>query len=73
MIPIQEVMTIAIKQTDEFFFRYLVLEQLHSDQGCQFESELIVEVYKLLKVSKSHTPHIILNLMDWLKGTTEHA
>ena len=54
-IPNQEATTIARKLTDELFFRYSVPEQLHSDQGCQFESELIAEVRKLLKVSKFRT------------------
>ena len=43
-IPNQDATTIARKLTDEFFFRYSVPEQLHSDQGHQFESELIAEV-----------------------------
>ena len=43
-IPNQEVIAIARKLTDEFFFRYSVPEQLHSDRGCQFESELIAEI-----------------------------
>ena len=52
-IPNQEATNVARKLTDEFIFRYSVPEQFHSHQGCQFESELIAEVCKLLKVSKS--------------------
>ena len=37
------------------FCRFSPPEQLHSDQGRQFESELLAEVCSLLKVRKSHT------------------
>ena len=54
-IPNQEAATIAKKLTDEFFFRFSPAEQLHSDQGRQFESELVSEVCKLLGIHKSRT------------------
>ena len=31
------------------------IEQLHSDQGCQFESGVLQEVFRLLKIYKSRT------------------
>ena len=43
------------KLTDEFFFRFSPPEQLHSDQGRNFESETISEICKLLGVVKTRT------------------
>ena len=40
-IPNQEVITIATKLVNEMFLGFSVPEQLHSDQGHQFESRLI--------------------------------
>lgn len=54
-LPNQEAETVARKLTQEFFFRFSVPEQLHSDQGRQFESQLIAEVCKLLKINKTRT------------------
>ena len=47
--------TVSKKLVDEMFCRFSPPEQLHSDQGRQFESELLAEVCSLLKVRKSHT------------------
>ena len=47
-IPNQEATTVARKLSDEFFFRFSPLEQLHSDQERNFESNVISEVCKLL-------------------------
>ena len=54
-IPNQEAKTVAEKLTNELFFRFSPPEQLHSDQGRQFESELIAEVCKLLQIQKTRT------------------
>ena len=54
-IPNQEATTVAKKLTDEFFFRYSPPEQPHSDQGRQFESQLLAEVCKLLGIRKTRT------------------
>ena len=54
-IPNQEAVTVARILTQEMFFRFSVPEQLHSDQGRQFESQLIAEICKLLKISKTRT------------------
>ncbi|KAL5500794.1 hypothetical protein EMCRGX_G012399 [Ephydatia muelleri] len=51
----QEATTVSKKLVDEMFCRFSPPEQLHSDQGRQFESELLAEVCSLLKVRKSHT------------------
>ena len=50
-IPNQEATTVARKLVDEFSLP----EQLHSDQGRNFESAIISEVCKLLGVQKSRT------------------
>lgn len=54
-IPNQEAPTVAKAITNEFFFRFSPQEQLHSDQGRQFESQLVAEVCNILGISKSHT------------------
>ena len=54
-IPNQETGTIAKKLTDEMFLQFSPPEQLHSDQGSQFESHLLAEVCKLLHIHKSRT------------------
>ena len=54
-IPNQEATTVAGKLTDEFFFRFSPAEQLHSDQGRNFESDVIAEVCRLLGVVKTRT------------------
>eukprot|EP00731_Ephydatia_muelleri_P023718 Em0015g1301a len=54
-IPNQEAVTVAEKLVNEMFCRFSPPEQLHSDQGRQFESKLIGEVCKLLHIKKSRT------------------
>ena len=54
-IPNQEAVTVANKLVEEFFFRFSPPDQLHSDQGHNFESAIITEVCKLLGVRKSRT------------------
>ena len=54
-IPNQEATTVAQRLVDEFFFRFSPPEQLHSDQGRNFESAVIAEACKLLGVDKSRT------------------
>ena len=51
----QEATTVARKLVDELFCRFSPPEQLHSDQGRHFESELIEEKCKLLEIRKSRT------------------
>ena len=45
----------AEKLVHEVFFCFSAPEQLHSDQGRQFESQLVSEVCKLLHVHKTRT------------------
>jgi len=54
-IPNQEASTVANVFVDEIFMLYAVPKQLHSDQGSQFESLLMLEVCKRLGIQKSRT------------------
>ena len=54
-IPDQEAATVATKLTEEMFLRFSVPDQLHSDQGRQFEFRLLAEVCKVLQIQKSRT------------------
>eukprot|EP00731_Ephydatia_muelleri_P028893 Em0020g537a len=54
-IPNQEAITVANKLADEMFCRFSPPEQLHSDQGRQFESRVVLEICKLLKIEKTRT------------------
>lgn len=54
-LPNQEAATVARKLTDEMFCRFSPPEQLHSDQGRQFESKLLEEICKLLQIRKTRT------------------
>ena len=54
-IPNQEASTVAERLVDEVFLRFSAPEQLHSDQGRQFESKLMAEVCKLLQIHKTRT------------------
>ena len=54
-IPNQEASTVARKLVDEFFCRFSTPEQLHSDQGKQFESELLKEICSILNIVKTRT------------------
>ena len=51
----QEATTVARKLTDKFFRRFSPPEQLHSDQGQNFESAVIADICKLLAIKKSRT------------------
>ena len=51
----QEATTVARKLVSEFFFRFSPPERLHSDQGRNFESAVILDVCKLLGIAKSRT------------------
>ena len=54
-IPNQEAATVTNKLVDEVFMRFSPPEQLHSDQGKQFESQLMAELCKLLHIKKTRT------------------
>ena len=46
---------VAVKLVDEMFCRFSLPKQVHSDQGRQFKSHLLKEVYYLLQIKKTHT------------------
>ena len=54
-IPNQEAITVARALVDKFFCRFDLPEQLHSDQGRQFESELLQQICNILRIKKSRT------------------
>jgi len=54
-IPNQEAVTVARVLVDQWFCRFSMPEQLHSDQGRQFESELMAEICKILGILKTRT------------------
>ena len=54
-IPNQEAATVAKVLTNEYFLRFSPPEQLHSDQGRQFEAEILEEICKLLGIRKTRT------------------
>ena len=54
-IPNQEACTMAERLVDEVFMSFSAPEQLQSDQGRQFESQLLSEVCKLLHIHKTRT------------------
>ena len=51
----QEALTVAKMLVDEMFCRFSPPEQLHSDQGRQFEADLLKEVCTLLQIHKTRT------------------
>ena len=57
VIPNQEAITVARKLVDQPFCRFSPPEQLHSDQGKEFESDTMQEVCKILGLrSLGHPP-----------------
>ena len=72
-IPKMEATTVARKLTDECFCCFDMPEQLHSDQGKQFESKLLNEVCIIMRIDKTRTNHIIHNRVDLLNVLTEHC
>ena len=70
-IPNQEATTVGRKLVDEMFCRFSPPEQLNSDQGHQFESELVKEICKLLGVRKNSHRRTIRRVTEWWKGSIE--
>ena len=71
-LPNQEAGTVARKVVDEFFFRFSLPEQIHSDQGKQFESQLIRGITDLLQIRKTKTTAYHPNPMGWSNDSTAH-
>ena len=71
-IPNQETSTVAEKLVDEAFLRFSPTEQLHSDQGRQFESTLMAEICKILRIKKTRTTPTIPSAMGSLNALTTY-
>ena len=57
-LPNMEAATVAKLLVEQLFTRFGVPEQIHSDQGRQFESNLFAEMCKLLQIDKTRiTPY----------------
>jgi hypothetical protein len=54
-IPNQEARTVANALVREFFCRFAIPKELHSDQGRNFESNLLKEVCAILGIRKTRT------------------
>ena len=54
-MPNKEASTVAIKLMDKVFCHFSIPEQLHSDQGRQFESKVIEAICKILHIRKTRT------------------
>ena len=69
LVPNQEAPTVAEKLVDEVFLQFSPPEQLHSDQGRQFESVLIAEVCKYYRFGrlKSH----LTTPVQWAGGAVQ--
>ena len=70
-IPNQEATTVARRLVDETFCRFSPPEQLHSDQGRQFESELVKEMCNLLGVRKTRTTPYHPHAGQWDGGKVQ--
>ena len=54
-LPNQQAGTVAGMLVDEAFLHFSIPEQINSDQGPQFESQLMSEICKLLNIYKTRT------------------
>ena len=55
----QEATTVATKLIDELLCHFTIPDCLHSDQGRQFESEIIAHVCKLLNIEDHALPSTV--------------
>jgi transposase InsO family protein len=74
--PNQEASTVGEALVTNFFCRFGVPRELHSDQGHNFESHLLHEVLQRLEVSKTRTmplhPHLDGMVESYIKTIEEH-
>ena len=54
-LPDQTAETVAHKMVTEFVCRFVAPLEIHTDQGCNFESDLFQEVCCLLEITKTRT------------------
>ena len=68
-MPNMEAITVARIFVNEFTCRFGVPEQLHTDQGRNFESALLKEICKLLGITRTRTTPFTLSQTGWLRGS----
>jgi hypothetical protein len=75
-IPNQEASTVAEVLVNNFFCRFRIPRELHSDEGRNFESRLLQEVLQCLGVSKTRTtplhPQLDGMVERYIKTIEEH-
>ncbi|XP_042230040.1 protein NYNRIN-like [Homarus americanus] len=73
-IPNQEATTVARVLVDQFFCRFGIPHELHSDQGRNFESAVFSECCKLLGIKKTRTTpprpqsDVMVEKFNWTLG-----
>ena len=72
-IPNQEAVTVAVKLVAEMFCRFSPPEQVHSDQGRQFELELLKQICNLLQIKKTHTRPQRNGIVERFNRTLQHC
>ncbi len=65
----QKATTVGKILVEEIFNRFGCPEQIHSDQGRNFEGQLVQELCKHYQVKSSGLPHIILRVMGYVSGS----
>jgi transposase InsO family protein len=75
-IPNQEASTVVETLVTNFFCRFGIPRELHSDQGRNFESHLVQQVLQRLGVSKTRTtplhPQSDVMVERYIKTIEEH-
>ena len=67
-----EAKTIASLLVEEVITRFGVPLYIHSDQGRQYESMLLVKFAVYWEYTKQELHHSTQSLMEWLNGLTRH-
>jgi hypothetical protein len=67
-----EAKTIVSLLVEEVITRFGVPSYIHSDQGRQYESMLLVKFAVYWEYTKQELHHSTQSLMEWLNGLTRH-
>jgi hypothetical protein len=70
-VPDQEALTVADVLVSNFFCRFGIPRELHSDQGRNFEFHLPQEILQRLAVSKTPTTPCTRSRNAWWKGISK--